>query len=347
MESFGFAPKDTLALHINLPVVEEDCCKAAFLRGAFLAGGSVTSPSKAYHLEFTTTHKSVARECETLIHGQLGFLGAAARGGAQVLYLKHSDLISDFLTFLGAPVAAMGIMEAKLEKELNNKVNRCCNCDDANTSKVVEAAQEQLGGDPRSAGPRPAGKAAPEDCPGGPGGRTRSLSFGAGGHAMELPITKVNHEPPPAAHCLHGKGGHAMSFVHLHVHSEYSLLDGACRIDGMMDRVKELGQTAVAITDHGVMYGCIDFYKAAKAAGIKPIIGCEVYMARRKCQTGFTDWIMTPTTWFCCAKIRRATRTCAIWCPRPSCTASTESPGWTWSCWRGTMKGSSPCPPAW
>ena len=73
-----------------------------------------------------------------------------------------------------------------------------------------------------------------------------------------------------------------MSFVHLHVHSEYSLLDGACRIDGLMDRVKELGQTAVALTDHGVMYGCIDFYKAAKAAGIKPIIGCEVYVAPRR-----------------------------------------------------------------
>ena len=72
-----------------------------------------------------------------------------------------------------------------------------------------------------------------------------------------------------------------MSFVHLHVHTEYSLLDGACRISGMMDRVKELGQTAVAITDHGVMYGCIDFYKAAKAAGVKPIIGCEVYVAPR------------------------------------------------------------------
>ena len=72
-----------------------------------------------------------------------------------------------------------------------------------------------------------------------------------------------------------------MSFVHLHVHSEYSLLDGACRIDGLMERVKELGQEAVAITDHGVMYGCIDFYKAAKAAGVKPIIGCEVYVARR------------------------------------------------------------------
>ena len=72
-----------------------------------------------------------------------------------------------------------------------------------------------------------------------------------------------------------------MSFVHLHVHTEYSLLDGACRINKLMDRVKELGQNAIAITDHGVMYGCIDFYKAAKAAGIKPIIGCEVYVARR------------------------------------------------------------------
>lgn len=68
-------------------------------------------------------------------------------------------------------------------------------------------------------------------------------------------------------------------FVHLHVHTEYSLLDGACRIDGLMVRAQELGQKAVAITDHGVMYGVIDFYKAAKKAGIKPIIGCEVYVA--------------------------------------------------------------------
>ena len=72
-----------------------------------------------------------------------------------------------------------------------------------------------------------------------------------------------------------------MGFVHLHVHTEYSLLDGACRIGGLIDRVKALGQDAVAITDHGVMYGVIDFYRAAKAAGIKPIIGCEVYVAPR------------------------------------------------------------------
>ena len=72
-----------------------------------------------------------------------------------------------------------------------------------------------------------------------------------------------------------------MSFVHLHVHSEYSLLDGACRIPGLVARAKELGQTAIAVTDHGVMYGAVDFYKAAKAEGIKPIIGCEVYVAPR------------------------------------------------------------------
>ena len=70
-------------------------------------------------------------------------------------------------------------------------------------------------------------------------------------------------------------------FVHLHIHTEYSLLDGACRIDQLMERVKECGQTAIACTDHGVMYGCVQFYKAAKKAGIKPIIGCEVYVATR------------------------------------------------------------------
>ena len=145
MDAFGFDLSDTVALHVNLPLVEDDCCKAAFLRGAFLAGGSVTDPEKGYHMEIATTHKSVARETYMLIHEIVDFYPKATeRSGGQVLYLKQSDLITDFLTFLGAPVAAMGIMEAKLEKELNNRVNRRCNCDDANTSKVVEASQEQL-----------------------------------------------------------------------------------------------------------------------------------------------------------------------------------------------------------
>lgn len=145
MNAFGFDRNETFSLHINLPVVENECCKAAFLRGAFLAGGSVTDPAKGYHLELATTHLSVSRECFSLMHEILGFTPKlASRGGGQVIYLKHSEQIADCLTFLGAPVASMGIIEARLEHELNNQVNRRCNCDDANISKVVDAAQEQL-----------------------------------------------------------------------------------------------------------------------------------------------------------------------------------------------------------
>ncbi|MBE6959066.1 MAG: DNA-binding protein WhiA [Ruminococcaceae bacterium] len=145
MRAYGFDINDTLSLHVNMPIVEEDCCKNAFLRGAFLAGGSVTDPAKGYHMEITTTHISVARETDALIRETLQFAPkTTVRGPRQVLYIKQSELISDFLAFLNAPIAAMGIMEARVEKEMNNKVNRRCNCDDANITKVVEVAQEQL-----------------------------------------------------------------------------------------------------------------------------------------------------------------------------------------------------------
>ena len=71
------------------------------------------------------------------------------------------------------------------------------------------------------------------------------------------------------------------NFVHLHVHTEYSLLDGACRIERLAGHLKSIGQDSIAITDHGVMYGVIDFYKECKANGIHPVIGCEVYVAPR------------------------------------------------------------------
>lgn len=145
MDAYGFDVSSTVSLHINLPVVEDDCCRSAFLRGAFLTGGSVTDPAKGYHLELATTHHAVARESCTLIQEIIPVTPkTATRGGGRVLYLKQMEQISDLLTYLGAPVAAMGVLETHLEKELNNKVNRRCNCDEANTSKVVEAAQEQL-----------------------------------------------------------------------------------------------------------------------------------------------------------------------------------------------------------
>ncbi|MGN0712208.1 MAG: PHP domain-containing protein, partial [Anaerovoracaceae bacterium] len=73
-----------------------------------------------------------------------------------------------------------------------------------------------------------------------------------------------------------------MAFTHLHVHTEYSLLDGAARIQDVVRRAKELGMNSLAITDHGVMFGVVDFYKTCKKQGIRPIIGCEVYTAKRK-----------------------------------------------------------------
>ena len=145
MSACGFSSGETLAVHVNLPILEDECCRIAFLRGAFLAGGSVTDPAKGYHMEMTTTHHCVARETYTLMEEVLQFYPKLTeRNGNAVLYLKQSERISDFLTYIGAGVAAMAIMEARLEKEMSNKVNRRCNCDDANISKVVEAAQEQL-----------------------------------------------------------------------------------------------------------------------------------------------------------------------------------------------------------
>ena len=83
-----------------------------------------------------------------------------------------------------------------------------------------------------------------------------------------------------------------MAFSHLHVHTEYSLLDGSSKIKEITARAAELGMNSLAITDHGVMYGVIDFYRAARAAGIKPIIGCEVYVtsgSRFQKETGKQD----------------------------------------------------------
>ena len=142
--AFGFSVERHVTLHVNFGILEEDCCRVSFLRGAFLAGGSVTDPAKRYHLELTTSHQKVSREVNALLL-DLGFYPKdTGRNGTSVLYFKQSDYIEDFLTLLGAPVCAMAIMEAKVEKELRNGVNRRVNCDTANLTKVVDAAQDQI-----------------------------------------------------------------------------------------------------------------------------------------------------------------------------------------------------------
>ena len=142
-QGFGL-DEGALALHVNFAVLEEDCCRAAFLRGAFLAGGSVTDPRKGYHLELSTSHHSVSREVLALMH-ELGLEAKTARRkGNTVIYFKQSDRIEDFLTCIGAPISAMEVMNAKLEKDLRGKVNRRVNCDAANLDKAVEAALTQV-----------------------------------------------------------------------------------------------------------------------------------------------------------------------------------------------------------
>lgn len=142
IDLLGYDP--SLVLHVNFGLLEDDCCRTAFVRGAFLAGGSVTDPEKRYHLELATTHFNVSREAYSLLL-ELGFSPKdTVRNGSSILYFKQSDYIEDFLTFLGAPVCAMGVMEAKVEKDMKNKINRIVNCDTANMSKVVDAAQAQI-----------------------------------------------------------------------------------------------------------------------------------------------------------------------------------------------------------
>lgn len=142
--AIGTEPNSSVSLHINYALLENDCCRTSFLRGAFLAGGSVTDPEKRYHLELATTHFKVSKEAFSLLLDQNFAPKDTVRNGSSILYFKQSDSIEDFLTFLGAPISAMGVMEAKINKDMTNKINRIVNCDTANAFKVVEAAQAQI-----------------------------------------------------------------------------------------------------------------------------------------------------------------------------------------------------------
>lgn len=143
-EKYGYDASSTLVHHINLGVLEEECCRAAFIRGAFLAGGSITDPEKRYHLELVTDHMSVSRETYTVLL-EMGFSPKqTARGANFITYFKQSEAIEDLFTTVGASRAAMEIMSAKVEKDMRNAVNRRVNCDSANADKIVSAAQAQL-----------------------------------------------------------------------------------------------------------------------------------------------------------------------------------------------------------
>jgi len=144
MDSFGADIENHISHHINFGVLEEDCCRTAFVRGAFLAGGSVTDPEKRYHMELATPHQSVSRELYSILL-DMGFSPKETKRAANsLLYFKQADAIADFFTTLGACTAAMNVMTAKVEKEMRNTITRQINCDSANADKTVMAAQAQL-----------------------------------------------------------------------------------------------------------------------------------------------------------------------------------------------------------
>jgi len=143
--TYGFSPKSLLAHHVNLGVIEEECCRRSFIRGAFLTGGGITDPEKRYHLELMTDHFNVSRETYSLLL-DMGFSPKeTSRSGNYVIYFKQSSAIEDFLTLIGAPLHAMELMSAKIEKDMRNSVNRKVNCDTANVTKTVDASVAYIG----------------------------------------------------------------------------------------------------------------------------------------------------------------------------------------------------------
>ena len=144
IDAFGFDSRQSPVLHINFGLLEEECCRAAFLRGAFLAGGSITEPSKRYHLELVTSHAQASRELAALLTDMGRQPRQTARSGCQVTYFKSSGQIEELLTVMGAPRSALELKNTRAEKQLRNGVNRRVNCEAANLDKAVDAAQEQL-----------------------------------------------------------------------------------------------------------------------------------------------------------------------------------------------------------
>ena len=141
-QAFGYE-YSSAALHLNRAMVEEDCCRIAFLRGAFLTGGSCLEPGKGYHLELATSHYNVARETALLLE-EMGLpCGFVSRRGNYVLYYKDSSVIEDLIGQMGAGNAAMHFRLQKVEKDFRNNINRKVNCETANLGKTVEAAARQ------------------------------------------------------------------------------------------------------------------------------------------------------------------------------------------------------------
>ena len=141
-DAFGIDPN--ISLRLNAALVESDEARAAFCRGAFLTGGSVTDPESGYHLELATSHNNLSREVVSLLLDLDLSAKLAFRKSNNIIYFKESANIEDFLTRIGAPLSALELMQTKLVKDVRNKINRKVNCEVANMSKTADAAKAQI-----------------------------------------------------------------------------------------------------------------------------------------------------------------------------------------------------------
>ncbi len=146
LSAFGHTGGET-SLRINRAVLEDDCCQAAFLRGAFLTCGTAADPQKGYHLEFAVPYQKLANQLYTLLSEVTAFPVnplLASRKGSYVVYWKESGQIEDLLTFLGAAGASMELMQVRMYKEAKNDINRKANFETANMDKTYSASARQI-----------------------------------------------------------------------------------------------------------------------------------------------------------------------------------------------------------
>ena len=248
--------------------------------GRFCRRAALRVPKSEHHLEFKVGYKRLANDLVTFIGDYLTPPKITTRKSSYVVYYKDSAAIEDIIAFMGGQLSAMDFMQAKTLKEMRNNVNRTTNCITANISKTLSAVSRQkkaieiienAGGLellPPSLYEVAVLRKQNEDA---------SLSELCEMLEEKLSRSGLNHRLEKIiqiagdieAKKSENRDEQMREFVHLHLHSEYSLLDGACRIRELVSSVKNLGQRAVALTDHGVMYGVIDFYKECKAQGYK------------------------------------------------------------------------------
>lgn len=144
LQNVGLTDVDGIAFHVSPDITNQECCRRAFIRGAFLGGGTIADPEKRYHLEFVTTHFMISEDMKQIldtfsIHGK-----NVTRQSKYVTYLKDSEIICDILTMMGAHSCVMEIYNTKIYKEIKNQANRVTNFESANITKVVDASIKQV-----------------------------------------------------------------------------------------------------------------------------------------------------------------------------------------------------------